>query len=73
MLRIDGKHKARCIAHLSIDTERRKIHISKDEYVEVADFIEWLNVFNSKFEDYNQTLSSINFRYKVIPVMNSTF
>jgi hypothetical protein len=73
MLRIDGKHRARCIAHLSIDTERRKIHISKDEYVEVADFIEWLNVFNSKFEDYNQTLSSVNFRYKVIPVMNSTF
>jgi len=69
MLRIDGKYRGRFIAHISINSERREILVTKEEYAEASDFIDWLNIFNDKFEDYNQTLSSINYKYKIIPVM----
>ncbi len=65
MLRIDGKYRARCIADISINPEKREIHITKEEYTESRVFHDWIDVFNKKFKDYNQALSTINCKYKI--------
>ena len=65
MLRIDGRYRVRCIADISINPEKREIHITKEEYTESRVFHDWIDVFNKKFKDYNQALSTINCKYKI--------
>jgi hypothetical protein len=65
MLRIDGRYRGRCIADISINPEKREIHITKEEYTESQVFHDWIDVFSKKFKDYNQALSTINCKYKI--------
>lgn len=69
MLRIDGKHRGRCIASIDIDADKKEIRVTKEEYVDKSLFIQWLNFFNEKFREYNNTLSYINYSYMIIPIV----
>jgi hypothetical protein len=70
MLRIDGKHRGRCIASISIDSKNGRLTIAKEQYVDKSQFVEWLNFFNERFNEYNGELQKLGFGYTVVPRLN---